>query len=50
MGIYSHYIKNGGLGSVVGIATGYGLDCPGIESSSLFRVVVQSGCVVQKQQ
>jgi len=38
-----------GTGSVVGIATGYGLDGPGIDYS-LFRVVMQSGCVMQTQQ
>ena len=27
-----YHLKNGGPGSVVGIATGYGLDGPGIES------------------
>ena len=30
--VASCYIESGGPGSVVGIATGYGLDGPGIES------------------
>jgi hypothetical protein len=35
-----------GPGSSVGIATGYGLDCPGIESPvSLPLAVVVSGCL-----
>jgi hypothetical protein len=32
MGIYSHYVCLCGPDSVVGIATGYGLDGPGNES------------------
>ena len=36
---YAHYTGNSGPGSVVGIATAYGLDGPGIESrwGEIFR-------------
>ena len=31
-GFYKHYAIESGSDSSVGITTGYGLDCPGIES------------------
>ena len=45
VGIFNSYTLQSGPGSVVGIATGYGLDCPGIESlcGARFSAPVQTG-------